>query len=188
MKMVDFGSHAIDTVPLFAGILPKLSHQSLDIFSENFPGERFSSFLFLSFISPLSFITQSQKLRVLLCASLWTNKDKTRRTGSELVGGWGSERFMYLTRANECKQLGLLAVWKGLSVAAAALATQRAVADARDVWKREPKCSWHGFGTRSHGSCSTFCTACEDNLFSLGSRSPGSLFHPPPRASPQTLI
>jgi len=188
MKMVDFGSHAIDTVPLFAGILPKLSHQSLDIFSENFPGERFSSFLFLSFISPLSFITQSQKLRVLLCASLWTNKDKTRSTGSELVGGWGSEYVMYLTRVNECKRLGPLAVWKGLSVVAVALARQRAVADAHDVWKREPKCFWHGFGTRSRGSCSTFCTACVDNLSWLGSRSPGSLFHPPPRASQQRLI
>ena len=45
----------------------------------------FLSFPFLSFISPLSFITQSHRNCEFFCASLWTNKDKDKNkkgTGS----------------------------------------------------------------------------------------------------------
>ena len=50
-------------------------------------------------------------------------------------------------------------------------------------------CFSHGFGSRTRGSCSTSCTACEGSLSWPGCRSPGSLFLPPRprlRASPPT--
>ena len=50
-------------------------------------------------------------------------------------------------------------------------------------------CFSHGFGSRTRGSCSTSCTACEGSLFWPGCRNPDSLFllpRPRLRASPRT--